>query len=269
MSEATAFRTAPVFRKALADSVPVMAGYGTMGFAAGVLLAVNGGIDMPALWGALSSAAFISGPLQYLFVDWVRTSLSIGSVLAIVLCVNLRYSLYGLSLLETFRGARLWQRLYLIAGITDETYALEVACRMPPASKRLYCLFLTALDHMYWVVGVAAGALAGATVRFPSDGIDFAMTSLFLVILVEQCREGANRIPAAVGGASAAIVFAAMAWAMGVAAARSEMLIPSMALAIAVLLVFRRRCQHADGNDAPPDADNLSPLTPQPASHVS
>ena len=130
MSEATAFRTAPVFRKALADSVPVMAGYGTMGFAAGVLLAVNGGIDMPALWGALSSAAFISGPLQYLFVDWVRTSLSIGSVLAIVLCVNLRYSLYGLSLLETFRGARLWQRLYLIAGITDETYALEVACRM-------------------------------------------------------------------------------------------------------------------------------------------
>ena len=240
MSEEPSFSAAPVFRKALSDSMPVMAGYGTMGFAAGVLLAVNGGIGMPALWGALSSAAFISGPLQYLFVDWVRTSLAIGSVLAIVLCVNLRYSLYGLSLLETFRGARLWQRLYLIAGITDETYALEVACALPPERKRLYCLFLTALDHLYWVVGVTAGAIAGAALPFPSEGIDFAMTSLFLVILVEQCRDGANRIPAAVGGVSAAVVFAVMAWAMGLAAARSNMLIPSMVLAVGKLLSLRR-----------------------------
>ena len=124
-----------VFRRAFADSIPVMAGYGTMGFAAGVLLAVHGGIRWTALWAALSSAAFISGPLQYLFVDWVRTSLALGSVLLIVLCVNLRYSLYGLSLIETFRGARFWTRFYLIAGITDETYALEVACDLPPARK--------------------------------------------------------------------------------------------------------------------------------------
>ena len=118
--EETSSRRPSVFGKAFADSIPVMAGYGTMGFAAGVLLAVNGGIAWSAFWGALSSAAFISGPLQYLFADWVRTSLAPASVLAVVLCVNLRYSLYGLSLLETFRGTRLWTRFYLIAGITDE-----------------------------------------------------------------------------------------------------------------------------------------------------
>ena len=91
--------------------MPVMAGYGTMGFAAGVLLAVQGGLSLPALWAALSSALFISGPLQYLFVDWVRTSLALGSVLFIVVCMNLRYALYGLSLIETFREARLGTRL--------------------------------------------------------------------------------------------------------------------------------------------------------------
>ena len=123
----TATAPAPsVFRRAFADSIPVMAGYGTMGFAAGVLLAVHGGIRWTALWAALSSAAFISGPLQYLFVDWVRTSLTLGSVLLIVLCVNLRYSLYGLSLIETFRGARFWTRFYLIAGITDETSPMSL-----------------------------------------------------------------------------------------------------------------------------------------------
>ena len=245
MSTAATDVAPSVFRKAFTDSVPVMAGYGTMGFAAGVLLAVQGGIRLSALWAALSSAVFISGPLQYLFVDWVHSSLALGGVLFIVLCVNLRYSLYGLSLLETFRGARFWTRLYLIAGITDETYALEVACDLPPGRKRRYCLYLTALDHFYWVAGVTAGALAGAALPFPSAGIDFAMTSLFLVILTDQCRERENRLPATVGGGAAMVVFALLALPFGAATARADMLIPTMALMVAVLLALRGRIERA------------------------
>ena len=232
-----------VLGRAFVDSLPVMAGYGTMGFAAGVLLAVEGGISMPALWGALSSAAFISGPLQYLFVDWVRTSLALGGVLAVVLCINFRYDFHGLSLLETFRGARFWTKFYLIAGITDETYALEVACPLPPEAKRRYSLYLTARDHLYWVVGVAVGAIVGASVPFPSEGFDLAMTALFLVILTDQCRDRANRAPAAVGGVAAAAVFVALALPLGAAAARANMLIPTMALAIGALLALRGRIE--------------------------
>lgn len=235
--------SASVFRRALSDSIPVMTGYGTMGFASGVLLAVHGGIPFPAFWAAVSSATFISGPLQYLFVDWVRTSASVGGVLFVVLCVNLRYSLYGLSLLETFCGARFWTRMYLIAGITDETYALEVACDLPPEEKRRYCLCLTALDHMYWVVGVTAGALAGSALALPSKGIDFAMTSLFLVILTEQCRERSNRLPAAIGAVSAIAVFVLLAAAFGAVRARADMLIPAMMLMVTVLLAARRRIE--------------------------
>ena len=235
------------FRRAFSDSIPVMAGYGTMGFAAGVLLSVHGEVPVPALWAAVSSATFISGPLQYLFVDWVRTAASIGGVLFVVLCVNLRYALYGLSLLETFRGAGFWARLYLIAGITDETYALETACTLPPEKKRRYCLYLTALDHMYWIVGVTAGTLAGAALPIPSKGIDFAMTSLFLVILTEQCRERANRLPAAVGAIAALAVFAALAPFLGAKAARADMLIPTMMLMVTALIALRRRMEGRRG----------------------
>ena len=251
MSTAETDGAPSIFRRAFADSIPVMAGYGTMGFAAGVLLAVHGGIRWTSLWAALSSAVFISGPLQYLFVDWVRMSLALGGVLFIVLCVNLRYSLYGLSLLETFRGARFWTRFYLIAGITDETYALEVACDLPPARKRRYCLYLTALDHFYWVAGVTAGALAGAALPFPSAGIDFAMTSLFLVILTDQCRERVNRAPAAIGGVAAMVVFALLAFPLGAAAARADMLIPTMVLIVAVLLAMRGRIERGRGETRP------------------
>ena len=107
----------------------------------------------------------------------------------------------------------------------------------------MYCLFLTALDHMYWIVGVTAGAMTGAALDVPSKGIDFAMTALFLVILTEQCRERANRLPAAIGAVSAIVVFAMLAAAFGAAVARADMLIPTMMLMVVVLLAARRRIE--------------------------
>ena len=98
------------FRRAFKDSIPVLMGYSTMGFASGLLLAVGGAISWSPLWAAATSAAFVSGPLQYIFVDWMATSLALGSVLLVTLCVNFRYSLYGLSLIERFQGASLWQK---------------------------------------------------------------------------------------------------------------------------------------------------------------
>jgi 4-azaleucine resistance transporter AzlC len=96
---------------------------------------------------------------------------------------------------------------------------------------------------MYWIIGVTAGALAGAALPVPSKGIDFAMTSLFLVILTEQCRERANRLPAIIGGVSAIAVFIVLALVFGMDKARAEMLIPTMMLMVTVLLAFRRHIE--------------------------
>ena len=100
---------------------------------------------------------------------------------------------------------------------------------------------------MYWIVGVTAGALAGAALPIPSKGIDFAMTSLFLVILTEQCRERANRLPAAVGAIAALAVFAALAPFLGAKAARADMLIPTMMLMVTALIALRRRMEGRRG----------------------
>lgn len=242
-----------IFRRAFRDSLPVLMGYSAMGFAAGVLLAVHGGIRFSALWAAITSFLFVSGPLQYLFVDWVKTSLAIGSVLVVVVCVNFRYCLYGLSLLERFRRAGFWTKFYLIMGITDETYALQMNARLPPGRPLvIYCLILTALDHLYWVLGVTAGALAGSlarnvvspeSVERATAGIDFAMTSLFIVILVDQCREKLNRAPAVIGGMASLTVFLALVAVFGPERARADMLIPAIVSIVTLLLAFRRRLE--------------------------
>ena len=226
-----------IARQAFVASLPVLTGYSTMGFAAGVLLALHGGLAVPGLWAGASSAALISGPLQFLFVDWVRSGTAFADVAALVVCLNIRYSLYGLSLLDRYAAATWPVRTYLIGTITDETYALQVQCPYPPgrASTR-YCLLLAVFDHAYWIAGVTAGAIAGAALPFAAKGIDFAMTALFLVILADQCRVRANRLPAAIGAAAAVAATIITRLFFG----SWKMLVPAMGLIILSLLAVRR-----------------------------
>ena len=137
-----------LFRKALVSSLPVLMGYGAMGFAAGVVFASHGKMALPGIWGALTSGVCISGALQFMMADWVSSQLPIREVIFLTFFLNARYAMYGLSLLEQFRGIALWKKLYLIWAMTDETYALDVECKLPPGRKNtFYCLCLAALAH--------------------------------------------------------------------------------------------------------------------------
>ena len=84
----------PVLKQAFISSLPVLMGYTTMGFAAGVLLAAKSGIRLPAFWAFLTSATSISGALQFMLVDWIRTSQPMLDVALLTICLNIRYSMY-------------------------------------------------------------------------------------------------------------------------------------------------------------------------------
>ena len=46
--------------------------------------------------------------------------------------------------------------------------------------------FVTLLNHSYWVIGSAIGGIFGAYVTFNTEGLEFVMTALFVVIFIEQ-----------------------------------------------------------------------------------
>lgn len=222
-----------ILKQAFIDSLPVLMGYSAMGFAAGVLLSAHSGIDHAGIWGFLTSFTSISGALQFMLVDWIAKRTPLLDVALLTFCLNIRYAMYGFSLIDRFRGIGFHKKFYLIWSLTDETYALETQCRIPDQKKNIrYCLLLAFFDHFYWVLGVTAGALAGKALPFSNKGIDFAMTALFLVILTDQCKDRSNRIPALIGGGASILcllVFGA-----------SRMLIPSMILMIMVFLICRK-----------------------------
>jgi len=116
------------------------------------------------------------------------------------LIVGARHIAYGLSMINRlpFSGFR---KVYCIFGLTDETFALlsslpeingEVlnvsGIKNPiPASNIGSFLFLvTLLNQSYWVIGSLIGAAAGSLLSYNIEGVSFAMTALFIVLMLEQ-----------------------------------------------------------------------------------
>ena len=190
-------------RTAFLATLPVMTGYLVLGFGFGIVLK-SAGFGIPL---ALCMSVFIyAGSMQYVAVGLLTGGASLLTAALTALTVNARHLFYGVSMLDAYRdtGKR---KPYLIFALTDETYSL--VCAPPPELPKTqlpnYFLFVSLLNHLYWVVGSLLGAVAGAVVPFSSEGIDFALTALFLTVFVEQWLSTRRHLPALIGvGASVA-----------------------------------------------------------------
>lgn len=189
--------------RAFVDSLPVLMGYTTMGFVAGVLLAAKGDVVLSPLWGFLSSALWVTGTMSIAGVPEIARRTPALAFAAMTLAVNFRYVFYGFTMLKRWKGVPLLRKAYLILMLTDENYALESSCPIrDPGENVRYCMILSALNHSYWIVGVTVGAVAVVTlghivsperIRAWTNGMEFSMAALFLVIFTDQMRSIADR----------------------------------------------------------------------------
>lgn len=76
----------------------------------------------------------------------------------------------------------------MIFSLSDETYSVLCSCKNEdPEEKNHPAWFLINLfDQSYWIVSSVIGALLGQVLPFDFTGIDFSMTALFVVILLDQ-----------------------------------------------------------------------------------
>lgn len=191
------------FRAAFPYTIPVLTGYLFIGIAFGVMYEAKG---YHAGWAVLMSLLVYAGSGQYLAVNFFAPGVSFFDVIFMTFMVNIRHIFYGLSLLERFAEMGK-KKLYMIFSLTDETYSLFFVTKVPEGVEEDKFLFAIALlDQAYWVAGSAIGALAGSLIPFNAEGIDFAMTALFLVIFTEQWLAGGNRVPAVIGVMAAGIM---------------------------------------------------------------
>lgn len=184
------------FKYAFVRSLPIMAGYIVLGLGFGVLLQSKGyGVG----WALAMGGLIYAGSMQYVAIDLLAGGVSLISAALMTLMVNARHLFYGISMLERYKdtGAA---KPYLIFALTDETYSVVCSGDVPDGvDRKKYYFWVSLLDQFYWVVGCVAGALLGSVLPFDTTGIDFSMTALFLVVMVEQWRSTCDHTPALVG----------------------------------------------------------------------
>jgi len=217
-------------RAAFVTSLPVMTGYLAVGIAFGLLLQKSG---YGVVWAALSSVLVYAGSMQFVLVGLLADGSGLVAVAMVTLFVNLRHFFYGLSFIDVFRGMGR-RRPYMVFSLTDETYSILCTAKPPDGvDGKAYFFWIALLDQSYWVIGSITGSLVGSLIPFDLNGLGFAMTDLFLVLLVEQWEAFRTHEPVFVG-------FAAALGALLVFG-RGNLLLPALVAIVAVLLLLRKR----------------------------
>lgn len=205
-------------------------GYLAIGMAFGFMLQA---IGYNYIWAFFMSLTIYAGSGQYLGVQLLNTHAALGTVALMTLLINFRHLVYGLSMLEKFRGMGL-RKFYMIFSLTDETYALLSSVQVPAGVEpRSFYFSIALLDHSYWILGSVIGAVAGALLPIDTTGIDFAMTALFVVIAVDQWKAYKKHLPALLGAAVTLVSLTVVG--------ADNMLLPALAVIVGVLLLLRDR----------------------------
>lgn len=217
-------------KKAFVDTIPVMTGYIVLGIGFGIVLETKGyGVG----WAFASSLLVYAGSLQFVMINLLTGGASLITTALTALMVNARHLFYGISMIDRYKGAGK-KKPYMIFALTDETYSL--VCQDPVSEdmseKHRYYFLVSLFDQCYWVTGSVIGSVLGAIIPFNTEGIDFALTALFVTVFVEQWLSTKKHAPALVGVGSSVVCLLIFG--------SESFLIPAMAL-ITTALTFMRK----------------------------
>ena len=221
-------------KQAFVDTLPVLTGYVVLGFGFGIILKANG---FDTLLAFIMSFAIYAGSMQYVAIGLMTGGASLITAALTTLMVNARHLFYGISMLEKYKDMGN-VKPYLIFALTDETYSLVCGDHSDLTKEewKQYSFFVSAFNHLYWIAGSVLGAVIGTVVQFNSEGIDFALTALFVTVFIEQWRSTKNHAPALIGvGVSVAslMIFGS-----------EKFLIPAMLVISLLLCLYREEGKH-------------------------
>lgn len=219
-------------RKALAAAfpltIPILTGFLFLGFTYGMYMHAAG---FPFYYPMIMSLVIFAGSMEFVAVNLLLGPFQPLEAFLLTLMVNARHLFYGIAMLERYKGLGL-KKLYLIFGMCDESFSINCTAQPPEGVDRgwFYC-FVTLLDHGYWFLGATLGGVFGALLPVSTEGLEFVMTAMFVVIFLEQWKKDTRHFSALLGlGASALCL---VLWGP------DGFMLPAMAAILACLLLVR------------------------------
>ncbi|MCD8192685.1 MAG: AzlC family ABC transporter permease [Oscillospiraceae bacterium] len=171
------------FACAFPFTVPILAGFLFLGMTYGVYMNALG---FSFWYPMLMSVTIFAGSVEFVAANLLLGAFNPVQALALTVMINARHLFYGVSMLDKFRGTGL-KKLYLIFGMCDETFSINCSAVIPDDVDRgWFMFFVTLLNHFYWFAGATLGGVFGSLISFSTEGLDFVMVAMFVVIFLNQ-----------------------------------------------------------------------------------
>lgn len=182
---------------------PICIGYFPIGLAFGVL-AQKAGLS-PVEIGLMSVLVF-AGSSQFIAVSMLTTGAAALSIIVTTFMVNLRHLLMSSSLAVYLpRSSRRFLSLFGY-GITDESFAVNMTRFRDGGWHRNQALVVNHVSNAAWVVSTIIGGYSGQFIPAGSFGVDYALSAMFLCLLVFQLRSRIYLVTAGLAGIFAVIL---------------------------------------------------------------
>lgn len=190
------------------------------------------------IYTSMMSLTIFAGSMEFVAANLLLVAFNPINALFLTLMVNARHLFYGISMLDKYRGTGK-KKFYLIYGLCDESFSINGTVDVPlGVDKGWFMFFVTLLNHSYWVIGATIGGIFGPLVQFDTEGLEFVMTALFVVIFIEQWMKEKQHYSALVGiGLSTVclIIFGG-----------NNFIIPAMVAILVMLTVLRKKLEKVE-----------------------
>ena len=154
-----------------------------LGLAFGLLVSQSG---FAWWWTPVFSFVIYAGSMEFLAISLVTGGVAPLSAAVTGFLVNFRHIFYGLSYPVKAVTSPV-AKAYGVYALTDETYAILSAHRGSSwtAWTQPKIMAVQVFCQASWVVPGIVGALVGAALPMDIEGLDFALTALFVVLAIE------------------------------------------------------------------------------------
>ena len=219
-------------KAAFPQTIPVLTGYFVLGLGYGIYVQSLG---LPIWLPPLMGTVVYGESLEFVLASLLLDSFSPLSAFLMALMIQARHLFYGLTMLERYKGYGL-RGFYMIYAMSDETFS--ITCSAAPGG--MVCI--TLLDQIYWVASAFLGAAVGSILPVSTEGVDFVMTAMFVVIFLIQWDIEKQHYSGFIG---LAVPFVCL-----LVFGSGSFLIPSMICILVLLLVLRKPIEQADKTEA-------------------
>ncbi len=181
----------------LSAALPICLGYIPLGLTFGVLAQKAG---LSPLDVAFMSFIVFAGGSQFIAVAMYSGGAAMMSIVFTTFMVNLRHFLMGSSLSVFLKGKNRWTLTLFAHTITDESFVVNSQQYTKKDWNMRRALVVNYAAYVSWFISTVTGALTGRFIPENALGMDYALTAMFIGLLVFQMKHAVHLVTAIAAG---------------------------------------------------------------------